>query len=86
MCDKIPLDAGWCVMHISLFLTSYNLTKGIVHISMVFLKRLRLLLLYLNIFQMFMTFNRTDASFFKQVKAKVWKKISYFFYIHCIKL
>ena len=70
MCDKmhakITLGVRWCMMCIFLFLKFDNFIKGIVHICIVFFKKLRLWFLYLtyNLVQMFIVLNTTDASFF----------------------
>ena len=77
----------WGVMCIFLFLRFYNFTEGILCIYIIFLKKLRPLLLYLTykLVQLFIAFNRTDKSLFKQV-IKYGKRLSWFIYIHCIKL
>ena len=53
----------------------------------VFLKKLRPLLLYLtySLVQIFISFNKTDVPIFKQVN-KYGKRIVLIFYTHCIKL
>ena len=74
-------------MCISLFL-NYQTIKGILHIHITFLKNIRQMFLFFTyqFVQIFITYNRTDVSLFKQVRSKVWKKICPNFYIQVTKL
>ena len=56
------------MMCISLFL-NYQAIKGILHIHITFLKNIRQMFLFFTyqFVQIFITYNRTDVSLFKQV-------------------
>ena len=65
-------------MCISLFLRFYNFIEEIVQIYMVYLKKLRPLVLYLTyqLVQIFITLNRTNVSLFKKLKVGMEKELS----------
>ena len=63
----------WCAICIFLFLKSDHFIKWIVHIYIVFFKKLKPLFSYLSYYlvEKSITFNRTDVS---QVNEEAWKK------------
>ena len=74
---SILLSMQCCLMCIFLFLKFYDIIKAIVHIYIVFLKKVGPLILYLTqwLFQIFITCNRTDVSLcIQKLMSKLWKK------------
>ena len=62
-----------------------TLLKGLcTYISIASLQKLRPLFLQLELIEIFITFNRTDVSLFKQVNEQVWKKNCPDFFIYTV--